>query len=77
MVFMTLTRKDHQFGKGLEISPNWFLSKHQVKLYFHDRTAVQEAFGDFGLTGAKEILEPIKNTTPTRFQSLWLISCKK
>ena len=77
MVFITLSINDHQYGKGKEISQNRFLSKHNVELYFHNATTIDKEFGEFGLIGAKEILEPIKNSKSNTHQTFWMVTCKK
>ncbi|MBL3658940.1 hypothetical protein [Fulvivirga sediminis] len=52
MVFVTLSTKDTKFDEGLEISTNRFLSKHDVKLYFHHNSSIEEEFGAFGFAEA-------------------------
>ncbi|WP_067151656.1 class I SAM-dependent methyltransferase [Pseudotamlana agarivorans] len=77
MVFVTLSTNDYQFGKGSKISKNRFLSKHNVKLYFHNAITIDEEFRAYGLIGAKEILEPKKNPVNKHFETLWMITCRK
>ncbi len=77
MIFVTLSINDYQYGKGKEISKNRFLSRNNVELYFHNATTIDEEFSEFGLIGAKEIFEPIKNSKMRNHQSLWMVTCKK
>src|SRR5690606_39791973 len=59
---VTLSTKDHRFGKGREISENTFQTNHGVTLYFHDAKNIAEEFGSYGLSEFVEINEPTLNT---------------
>lgn len=77
MVFVTLSTKDHRFGKGREISENTFQTNHGVTLYFHDAKNIAEEFGSYGLSEFVEINEPTLKRGLKPSQKFWKISCRK
>lgn len=77
MVFVTLSTKDHRFGKGEQIDKNTFVTNHGISLYFYDIVSIERDFSPYGLYQAIEIDEPnIKNPAKPP-QKFWMICCRK
>ncbi len=77
MVFVAISTRSAAYGEGKELSPDRFVTKHGVNLFFYDRNSVKREFGKFGLVEAKEVNEPVKVVEGKPYQRFWQISCKK
>jgi SAM-dependent methyltransferase len=77
MVFVTLSIKDHRYGKGKEMGKNNFHTKHGISLLFYDLDSIAEEFEPFGTYNAVEINEPSINTGAKPSEKFWKISCRK
>ena len=77
MIFTAVSVKASMFGTGKELGRNWFEIMEGVKMFFYDAEAVEQEFGDFGLTEFTEIDEPVKNMGNKPPLKLMLIKCRK
>ena len=59
MVFITISKKDKRYGKGVEVGHDTFKTRHGIGLFFYDIASVEEDFRDYGLTEVDEIREPM------------------
>jgi SAM-dependent methyltransferase len=73
MVFVALSITDKRFGIGDEIEKNTFHSPHGLNLYFYDKAAIKEEFGNYNIIEVKEINEPEEDPNERH----WMIVCKK
>ena len=73
MIFVALSVNDKRYGAGEEIAPNTFLSPHGLQLYFYDKAAIDDEFGNYGILVAKEINEPAANPN----ERFWMVVCRK
>lgn len=76
MVFVAISTRSAAYGEGKELSPDRFVTKHGVNLFFYDRNSVEREFGEYGLMEAKEINEPAKIAEGKPYQRFWQIACK-
>src|SRR5690606_29229897 len=77
MVFVALSKNTATYGEGVPIGPDWFESRHGVKLFYYDTKSINGEFGSYGLLEAKEVDEPAKNTANKPSQKFWQITCRK
>ena len=73
MIFVALTVNDQRFRIGKEVESNTFQSPNGLNLYFYDKAAVIEEFGNFNIIDTSEINEPEENPT----EKHWMIICRK
>ena len=77
MVFVSISNMDFRYGQGKEISKDTFETWPGVTLFFYDSDSVKSEFGDYGLTDAEIINEPLKDLGDKPSQRFWYIICKK
>jgi ubiquinone/menaquinone biosynthesis C-methylase UbiE len=77
MVFVAISKDDHRYSTGKELSKDRFESMNGVKLFFYDSLSVEKEFGRYGLIEARQIDETVKNMLSRPFQKFWQISCLK
>lgn len=73
MIFVALSIKDKRFGIGEELKKNTFASPNGLSLYFYEKAAVMQEFGNYNIIELKEINEPEQNPN----EKHWMIVCKK
>lgn len=49
MVFVAVSTKAPNFGKGIEIGKNRFEQHGGAKIYFYDEKSIKEEFAEYGL----------------------------
>lgn len=57
MIFVAVSTKAPNYGKGTEISRNRFEQHGGAHIYFYDEEAVSEAFVEYGLREVREVSE--------------------
>jgi len=77
MVFVSISNMDFRYGQGKEISKDTFETWPGVTLFFYDSDSVKSEFGNYGLTDAEIINEPLKDLGDKPSQRFWYIICKK
>lgn len=77
MVFVTISKNDFRFGKGIEISKDTFEPWKGLNLFFYDSDSIQLDFENFGLIEKKEINEPEIDVEGKPKQKFWYIICQK
>lgn len=77
MVFVSISKEDFRFGQGKEISKDTFETWPGVTLFFYDSDSIKSEFGNYGLTDAEVLNEPIKDLGDKPTQRFWNIICKK
>lgn len=77
MVFITISKKDKRYGRGIEISTDTFETRHGIRLFFYDTESVKEDFGQYGLTEIMEIKEPENDREEKPMQYFLQIICQK
>ena len=77
MVFVTISKKDFRYAQGKEIGKDTFEPWPGMTLFFYDSDSIKSDFGNYGLTDADEIKEPIKDAVDKPSQRFWYITCKK
>lgn len=77
MVFVTISKNDFRFGKGVEISKDTFEPWKGLTLFFYDSESIKLEFEKFGLVETKEITEPVNDLGDKPTQKFWYIICKK
>jgi hypothetical protein len=77
MIFLTISKNDSMYGKGKQLSKNYFLTPSGAKLFFYDSKSIKQEFGEYGLMDFSEVDEPVKfkeNHPPLKFTQ---INCTK
>ena len=77
MVFVSISKMDFRYGQGNELSKDTFEIWPGLTLFFYDSNSIKLEFGNYGLTNAEVINEPIKNLGGKPSQRFWYITCKK
>jgi SAM-dependent methyltransferase len=77
MVFTTISKDAPMYGKGTQLSEDYFEIMEGVKMYFYDSDSVKRDFGDVGLMDVSEILEPHKNAEGKPPFPFLVITCRK
>lgn len=77
MVFITISKKDKRYDRGIEISTDTFETRHGIRLFFYDTKSVKKDFGNYGLTGIAEIKEPENDREEKPTQYFLQIICQK
>ncbi|GBG58451.1 methyltransferase [Sporomusaceae bacterium FL31] len=77
MIFTTISKEAPMFGKGKQLGKDYFEVMEGVKMFFYDSDSIQQEFGEYGLRGTSEIVEPHKdaeNKPPFKFL---MVTCQK
>ncbi|MEH0152965.1 class I SAM-dependent methyltransferase [Limibacter armeniacum] len=77
MVFVAISKNTATYGEGIELSKDRFKTKHGVNLFYYDLAAIENEFGQYGLSETEEISEPAKNIGNKPSQKFWQITCTK
>ena len=77
MVFITISKEDKRYGRGIEIGTDTFETRHGIRLFFYDTESVKKDFGNYGLTGMAEIKEPENDREEKPTQHFLQIICQK
>ena len=77
MVFVSISKMDFRYGQGTVITKDTFETWPGVTLFFYDSDSIKTEFGNYGLTDAEVINEPIMDSGDKPSQRFWYIICKK
>lgn len=77
MIFTTISKKAPMYGKGTELSKDYYQSKEGVKLFFYDDDSIKEDFNKYGLEQCFEMDEPNKEWPDKPPINFLIIKCKK
>lgn len=77
MVFITISKEDKRYGRGIEISTDTFETRHGIRLFFYDTESVKKDFGQYGLTEIMEIKERVNDREEKPTQHFLQIICQK
>lgn len=77
MIFSIISIHSPNYGMGKQIGENHFEIQGGVKLFFYNKEAIQNEFGDYGLTEYIEIDEPVKKGLSSPPFKFWFLKCHK
>lgn len=77
MIFTTISKDAPQFGKGKQLSKDYFEIMDGLKMFFYDDDSVKEEFGEYGLLEISEIVEPHKDKEDKPPFKFLMIKCQK
>lgn len=77
MVFVAISKSYKMFGHGKPVSKNRFRIQNGLNLLFYDPETIKKEFSPFGLTGFREIDEPVKHLENEEPMKFWMVVCRK
>lgn len=77
MVFISISKSDPRFGKGVEVCKDTFDMPYGVRLFFYDLSSIALEFANYGLIEAVEISETAINAHGKFELKFWQITCRK
>ena len=77
MVFCAISDEVELYKSGIRIGEDRYLLPNGLKVFFLNNQTIEKEFSKFGLTGYKDIDEPIKFKTGFQPMKFKMITCKK
>jgi SAM-dependent methyltransferase len=77
MIFTTISKEAPMFGKGKQLSKDYFEIMEGVKMFFYDSDSITQEFGKYGLIEFSEIVEPHKNMENKPPFKFTMVKCQK
>ena len=77
MVFTTISKEAPMFGKGKQLSKDYFEIMEGVKMFFYDSDSIKQDFGEYGLVESSLIVEPHKNMEHKPPFKFIMVTCQK
>lgn len=77
MIFTTISKEAPMYGKGKQLSKDYFEIMEGVKIFFYDSDSIKQEFGKYGLIEYSEIIEPHKNMENKPPFKFMMVKCQK
>jgi SAM-dependent methyltransferase len=77
MIFTTISKEAPMFGKGKQLSKDYFEITEGIKMFFYDSDSIKEEFGEYGMIEFSEIVEPHKNKEDKPPFKFIMVKCQK
>jgi SAM-dependent methyltransferase len=77
MIFTTISKEAPMYGRGIELSKDYFEIMEGLKMFFYDSDSINQEFGKYGLIELSEIVEPHKNAENKPPFKFLMVKCKK
>lgn len=77
MVFTTISKDSPMFGRGKQLSKDYFEIMDGLKMFFYDSISVKQELGKYGLIDFSEIVEPHKDDQSKPPFKFIMIKCQK
>ncbi|MDT8718448.1 class I SAM-dependent methyltransferase [Clostridium sp. 19966] len=77
MIFTTISKEAPMYGRGKQLSKDYFEIMEGLKMFFYDSDSIKQEFGEYGLIEFSEIVEPHKNMENKPPFKFIMIKCQK
>ncbi|MFL0195705.1 class I SAM-dependent methyltransferase [Clostridium sp. WILCCON 0269] len=77
MIFTAISKEAPMFGKGKQLSKDYFEIMEGLKMFFYDSDSIKQEFGKYGLIESWKIAEPHKNMENKPPFKFIMVKCEK
>ncbi|MFE8700826.1 class I SAM-dependent methyltransferase [Cytobacillus sp. FJAT-54145] len=77
MIFTTISKETPMYGKGKQLSEDYFEIMEGVKMFFYNSETIKQEFGQYGLLETSEIVEPHKDNEDKPPFKFIMVKCQK